>query len=191
MLKSAVARNLEEQRSQKQAASNEQRKRILELLSVATQSRDLLKELSMNESHAREQVDVVRDVLGQARAAQLSLADAISASKGVPEEALEVNQELIICCNRAGHLLEPPRQPQLLSPKRDKPLLSSPTFSITDSDDESETEDGSAPGASLSKLQLAKHDRRGSTDSDTPKSPLESQSRNWVEWVVQYWVFSR
>lgn len=91
-------------------------------------------------------------------------------------------------CNQAGDLLEQPtRSPsQLLSPQREEPLLHSPSFSITDSDDEDSDEE---PAASTSKsssapITMPQRRRRASSESDAPKSPVESQSRNWVEWVI-------
>lgn len=87
--KSAVARNLEEQQSQKEARTAQTRNAISSLLSAAGQSGGLLRELLVqsrsNPSPSSDQIEILRDVLGQTRAVQMQLADAISGSKTAPQ----------------------------------------------------------------------------------------------------------
>lgn len=95
--KSAVARNLEEQKSQKEARTAKTRHQIANLLAAASQSRDLLRELLVQAKSSPDpspdQLDILRDVLGQTRAAQLQLADSISGSKAAPQGLSHVQKD--------------------------------------------------------------------------------------------------
>lgn len=82
MLKSTVARNLED-RQQKVKAIKERRKEHLgDIIAAGTECRDLLREVyqSVQEDNTKAQDDLFKDILSQARAAQMQLVEAVKLS---------------------------------------------------------------------------------------------------------------
>jgi len=195
MLKSTVARNLEE-RKQKIAAMRERRNdHIGEIVSAATECRDLLGEVyaSAEGESAKAQDELYKDVLSQARAAQMQLAEAVklSAESDLRTNAESLDTELLHLCNSATALLEgkplPPDSSAFLQPSPLSPSVvppHSPSFSITDSDDE-DSDDGQRTDTKLS-LDIPSDTRLipqplntspSSSPSESLRSPIESASK--------------
>ncbi|KAI5474358.1 leucine-rich repeat containing protein 68 [Pseudohyphozyma bogoriensis] len=168
ILQSAVARDLktrqdaEDRRTRRQAAASKSQQ---EILTAAEECRTVLTELLVTDEEAAakgvivQPSEVMRDLLVQAQLAEAQLAEAILATAGAQKDlALTLGDDLSRLYDRAkrlydGHPAEPPpvSTPQrgglavdVASTTSPSPQLSSPSFSITGSDDEDDDEDAAS-----------------------------------------------
>lgn len=82
MLKSTVARNLEDRQQKIKAITERRKERLGDMMAASTECRDLLSEVfhSAKEDKAKAEDDLFKDVLSQAQAAQMQLAEGIQHS---------------------------------------------------------------------------------------------------------------
>jgi protein phosphatase 1 regulatory subunit 37 len=194
ILKSAVARNLEASQEQPAEQARDPTSSIARVISAAKQHYELLQEVMQHDSLNDKPPDVLSDVLAAARVAQLQLSEAtpalwpaelqrkfFTASLNKLEMTLgSVNQDLSDLCSKAEAKLATTTESPSLAAPESPAEPHSPSFSITDSDDSDD--DSEAPSTQIASTVVPIDMPPSSVaEPESPRSPVESQSRHWVE----------